>query len=111
MTTYRKLTNILGNEISLPKDKNVILFCDPPYIDTKKYETDFDHEEFWSWVKMLSEQGYKVFVTEYIAPDFMKCVWQQKKPDTFSQNKKNPKIKMEKLFVYNTKKNLLKKRV
>ena len=99
--------HVLGNEISLPKDKNVILFCDPPYFDTKKYETDFDHEEFWSWVKMLSEQGYKVFVTEYIAPDFMKCVWKQKKPDTFSQNKKNPKIKIEKLFVYNTKKRIM----
>ena len=91
----------LGNEIKIPE--NSVLFCDPPYMGTKKYESDFDHFVFWHWVRQRSIDGYKVLVTEYNAPDDFKCIWQAKKKDgmgtTKTGNKQNTKI--EKLFVLN----------
>ena len=28
-----------------------IIYCDPPYRSTKSYESDFDHDKFWDWVR------------------------------------------------------------
>ena len=82
---------------------NSVIYCDPPYADTKKYETDFNHEIFWEWVRKMSKQGHYVYVSEYNAPSDFKCIWQKKKKDGMSMTKKGKKqnIKIEKLFIYN----------
>ena len=63
---------------------------------------DFPHEKFWEWVRKMSKEGHKVFVSEYTAPDDFKCIWQKTKKDgmgtTVKGNKQN--VKTEKLFVY-----------
>lgn len=83
--------------------ENSVIYCDPPYFDTKKYESDFNHKEFWEWVREMSKKGHKVYVSEYIAPNDFKCIWQKEKKDgmgtTLKGNKQNTKI--EKLFIYN----------
>ncbi|WP_461371870.1 DNA adenine methylase [Candidatus Darwinibacter acetoxidans] len=46
-----------------------VVYCDPPFEGVTKYSTgEFDHGKFWEWAKDLSEQGVRVFVSEYTAP-------------------------------------------
>lgn len=82
---------------------NCVIYCDPPYLDTKKYESDFDHFVFWDWVRMLSRRGIKVYVSEYTAPDDFKCVWSARKHDGMGTTKTGSRqtVKTEKLFIYN----------
>ena len=75
-----------------------IIYCDPPYKDTKQYSTskDFNHEGFFDWCRNMSEYGHKVFVSEYKAPSDFLCVW--KKEVTNSMSQKNTYKPIEKLF-------------
>lgn len=80
-----------------------IIYCDPPYRSTKSYESDFDHDKFWDWVRKKSKDNF-VYVSEYDAPDDFKCVWEKDKKDSLgSSNRKNKDvlINTEKLFMYN----------
>ena len=82
-------------------DEKMIVYCDPPYASTKKYETDFDNAKFWEWARKTSKKVKKLFISEYEAPDDFKCVWQMKKKDGLGTYKgKRQKTKIEKLFVY-----------
>ena len=62
------------NLIQIPK--NSIIYCDPPYHGTKKYKDNFNHDEFWQWVRKLSKE-YDVYVSEYNAPEDFDCIWQK----------------------------------
>lgn len=59
---------------------NSIVYCDPPYEGTTGYSNHFDHKVFWSWVRDISRQGNKVFVSEYNAPMILN-VFGKKKPN------------------------------
>ena len=54
----------------LPKDilSNAVIYCDPPYEDTKQYQVgkDFDYVAFWDWFR---NAPYPVYVSSYKAPD------------------------------------------
>jgi len=71
-------------ELELPL--NSIVYCDPPYKGTTKYANDFDHNVFWSWVRNISEQGHKVYVSEYNAPDDFECIWSKLAKSSLSAN-------------------------
>ena len=79
-----------------------IVYCDPPYQNTKQYSTskNFDHNSFWNWVRNISNQGHTVFVSEYDAPADFECVWQKKAKSSLSANGKigGNKLSVEKLF-------------
>ena len=47
---------------------NAIIYCDPPYKNTTKYTTDFNHNEFWDWVRKNSTNNI-IFISEYEAPE------------------------------------------
>lgn len=85
----------------LPIPNNSIIYCDPPY-DTKatkgKYKNDFDHSSFWQWCREKSNNGHKVFVSEYNAPDDFKCVWQMEMNQRMNNNTDTSKT-IEKLFI------------
>lgn len=89
--------------LKYPKD--CVIYCDPPYAMTKKYESDFDHAKFWDWVRMMSKRkGTYVYVSEYEAPDDFKCIWQKEKKDGMGSSVNGiSKTKIEKLFVYDGK--------
>lgn len=93
--------NCSYDDLSFPI--NSVIYCDPPYADTKTYESDFPHEKFWEWVRELSKSGRYVYVSEYTAPDDFKCIWEKKKKDGMAttKNGKKQNTKIEKLFVYN----------
>lgn len=95
-----KFNNCSYDEYDYP-DKCVI-YCDPPYQDTKKYESDFDHDKFWNWVRKMSKKGHYVYVSEYSAPSDFECIWSMDKADGMGTVKKgqNAKRKTEKLFIY-----------
>lgn len=82
--------------------RNSIIYCDPPYANRKKYESDFDTREFWNWVREMSENDFIVYVSEYEAPYDFKCVWSQKKKDGMGTTLEGKKQKYvtEKLFIY-----------
>ena len=59
--------------------ENYIIYCDPPYANTRcKYSDKFDSEEFWEWVRNMSKTNV-VFVSEYSAPTDFECIFENKK--------------------------------
>lgn len=50
------------------KDGKFIIYCDPPYVNTfQPYKVKtFESEEFWKTVKLWSDQGNYVFVSEKV---------------------------------------------
>lgn len=79
-----------------------VVYCDPPYEDTKQYGTskDFSHDEFWEWVREISKHNI-VLVSELQAPNNFECVWQQDL--TIAMNNGTTKVNTEKLFIHKSK--------
>lgn len=81
-------------QVAIPA--NSIIYCDIPYTNTVKYNTDFDHNKFWNWANQKVAEGHTVFVSEYVAPDGWMSVWERQVTTT---NLGVPKTSLEKLFV------------
>lgn len=78
-----------------------IIYCDPPYKGTTKYnEKNFDYNFFWNWIRNIDKQGHTIFVSEYNAPSDFECVWKKKVISSLSVNGKagSNKLSIEKLF-------------
>lgn len=87
-----------GSYADLDIPDNSIIYCDPPYAGTTKYSTDaFDHDAFWLWCDKMHDEGHKVFVSEYNAPDHWECVWQKEVNNTLVKDTGSKKG-VEKLF-------------
>lgn len=54
---------------------NSIIYCDPPYANTTRYQTDFDHTTFMQWCRYQRQKGHRVLVSEYAMPPDFTCVW------------------------------------
>lgn len=76
-----------------------LIYCDPPYKDTKQYGTSkgFDHDKFWQWVREISKNNV-VLVSELQAPNDFKCIWSQDLK--IAMNNDTSKINTEKLFIH-----------
>lgn len=84
--------------------ENCVIYCDPPYADKKRYESDFNNAEFWEWARMMSKRpNTYLYVSEYEAPYDFKCIWSKYKSDGLGTTAegKSQKLVCEKLFVYN----------
>lgn len=77
---------------------NSIIYCDPPYKDTKQYSVsrDFDYVKFWRWCHEMSNIGHTVYVSEYNAPDGIECIWSMEVTNSMNTTKTYKPI--EKLF-------------
>ena len=87
-------------KLEIPKGS--VIYCDPPYQDTKGYEnSSFDHERFWEWCRQKAKDGCHIYISEYTAPSDFKCVWRKKKRDGMGTTTKGnkQKVKIEKLFI------------
>lgn len=88
-TDYRKIT----------VKENSLVYCDPPYKGTMNYSNskDFDHDEFWEYIRILSENSI-VFVSELSAPEDFIPVWEKE----FTRNLDARSVfkSSEKLFVH-----------
>jgi DNA adenine methylase len=80
----RKLKGLQNTEFICSDYKNVkipngsIIYCDPPYENTTRYSNsnNFDHEEFWNYMRKLSKNN-TVFISEINAPSDFKIIWQK----------------------------------
>ena len=94
-----KLIHSNYKDLKIPD--NSIIYCDPPYANTTKYKTNFDHNEFWNWCRKKIKEGHQVFVSEYNAPEDFVCVWQKEIVSSLTKNT-GAKKGIEKLFIYNS---------
>ena len=83
----------------VPIPNNAIIYCDIPYKNTGTYNKEtFDYESFYSWCEEKTQQGYKVYISEYTMPeDRFECVKEINSTSSFAQTKKTKVI--EKIFV------------
>ena len=87
-----------GDYFDCPLPEKSLIYCDPPYKDTKQYATskNFDYEKFYEWLREKKKEGHTVFVSEYQMPEDFKCIWQ--KEITNAMNPTITKKPIEKLF-------------
>ncbi len=86
------------NKVRLPKNKSILIYCDPPYSNTRKYKDDFNSEKFWEWATSEVKKGRKVIVSEFTAPSDWKCIWSKSMQD--GMNSDGKKRKEEKIFIH-----------
>lgn len=55
-----------SNYLDLEFEPNCIIYCDPPYKDTKDYDQNFTHEQFYDWCRNQKEL---TLISEYNMPD------------------------------------------
>jgi len=77
---------------TLPKE--TIIYLDPPYEDTAKYNKGICHKEFYAWVDTLIEKGFKVYISSYKCP--LPCILELEHRSTLSATANNKVT--EKLF-------------
>ena len=87
--------------------KNQLIYCDPPYKDTSRYNTTakFDSALFWATMREWSKDNL-VFISEYQAPEDFKRVWQKEKKLSI-RSKNGCEIRVERLFVHRSQQEVL----
>lgn len=83
------------DKLEIPK--NSIIYCDPPYENTTKYKDKFDHSKFWDWCRRKRNDGHKIFISEYNAPDDFVCLWEKEIVSSLTKNTGSKKG-IERLF-------------
>lgn len=76
-----------------------MIYCDPPYANTKKFANaiDFDYNVFWNKMREWSKDCF-VLVSELSAPDDFICVWEKSVSRSIKSTDKSRAT--EKLFTY-----------
>lgn len=76
-----------------------VVYADPPYKGTTGYSNKkFDTNEFWEYMRKISEYCF-VYVSEQTAPNDFVCIWEKPVRRTLDVNKNNRFTVTEKLFV------------
>ncbi len=89
-----------GEYHAVPLPEKSLIYCDPPHKGTYNYATHFDTDRFWKWCDEKVAEGHKVYVSEFVAPDGWRCIWQKNVQSPVSSQKKVGTMKknIEKLF-------------
>jgi DNA adenine methylase len=85
------------DELEIPK--NSIIYCDPPYMNTTKYRTDIDYNKFWQWCRKKIEEGHKLFISEYNAPEDFISIWNKEISSSLTKDTGSKKG-VERLFIH-----------
>ena len=93
-------------ELEIPNES--IIYCDPPYQGTTKYKNGLDYNKFWDWCREKINEGHKIFVSEYNAPEDFECVWEKEIVSSLTKDTGSKKG-IEKLFVHKSQNNIVKK--
>lgn len=76
-------------------DKDAVIYCDIPYLNTNKYKHSFDYERFYTWAE---RQEIPIYISEYQMPkDRFVCVAEKEKRCCLSATN-NGKIIIERIF-------------
>lgn len=65
--------NFSYSELPIPDDS--VIYCDPPYCNTRKYKDSIDHDIFFEWCREKSKRN-DVLISEYDAPKDFTCIWE-----------------------------------
>ena len=85
------------DELDIPQ--NSIIYCDPPYRDTAKYDRiQFDYEKFYNWCFDKRNEGHEIFISEYWMPNDFRCVYEKKIINNLDRYSELKGIRTEKLF-------------
>lgn len=83
--------------------KNSLIYCDPPYKNTKVYNTskNFNYNNFYDWCINQNNNGNMIFISEYDMPSDFECIWKKDHTSSLRANNKisGAKNSVEKLFV------------
>lgn len=85
------ITNQNYNDVEIESDS--VVYCDPPYLGTEQYNSEFNHDEFYNWLRSNSN---RIYVSEYDMPDDFEEIYSVNKRCYF--NDKDSKKTIEKLF-------------
>lgn len=89
---------ICSSYIDLEIPDSSIIYCDPPYQNSKEYRAgSVLPDQFWQWCRDKSEDGHRVFVSEYEAPNDFVCVWEKRVSSSLTKDT-GAKKATEKLF-------------
>jgi DNA adenine methylase len=83
-------------DINIDNLYGYVIYCDPPYENSTQYGYNFDHVDFWNWVRKVSKNNL-VLISEYNAPEDFECIWSKSLVTTLDKNSR--KNDVEKLFV------------
>lgn len=101
---YKKINFTNEDYRFLQIEPNAVIYCDPPYKDTRTYEINknFDYEEFYDWLKEKSKTN-PIFISEQEMPPEFNCIWS--KDDVIRQTTIHNDYKAcEKLFFVDNRK-------
>lgn len=73
-------------DVPIPKS-DYIVYCDPPYVNTKSYLNSFNHDEFYKWALSINN----LFISEYEMPESFKRIEMRRKTCAFSALKNDTK--------------------
>ena len=91
---------IKGDFMNIDYTPNSIIYIDPPYSNSTKYKNiNFNYDFFWNWVRKMSINGYKIFISEYNAPNDFECIYEKKIKSSLTKNT-GGKDGIERLFKY-----------
>ena len=75
---------------------NSVVYCDPPYIGTGGYCVEFDHEQFYEW---LRNTNFPVYISEYTMPSDFAIVASIDNISNFSPTN-NSTVKQENIYIH-----------
>lgn len=86
-----------------PPMDNMLIYCDPPYAGTAGYKgtPDFNHDRFWERIRILSNNGHNIYISEYHAPEDFDIVWERAFTSDLKGDTKTTHKRYEKLYKYN----------
>ena len=85
-------------DVEIPQ--GAIVYADPPYDNTTGYSLgNFDSNEFWNYVRKLSETNI-VLISEEKAPDDFVSIWSKEQRRTIDNVNSNTFIRTENLFIH-----------
>ena len=92
-------------DVEIPQ--GAIVYADPPYDKTTGYSLgNFDSNEFWDYVRKLSETNI-VLISEEKAPDDFVSIWHKEQKRMIDNINKNIFTRTENLFIHKKYKNML----
>lgn len=80
--------------------KNSVIYCDPPYKEKGKYQTEIDYDAFYQWCIDMVKKNNVVLVSEYnINHENFKEIWRKDVKVQIKNNvNKKPVDQVEKLY-------------
>lgn len=85
------------NCLDVYRPNGAVIYCDPPYENTKQYSNSskFNYDEFWDIMRNLSMDNI-VLISGLDAPSDFECVWEQEVSRSIKSTDKGKAV--EKLF-------------